>query len=339
MTASRQLDKPELSLAFVAVVSIESLTIGKGEAALKFGLRVPSLRKRSAATSSAKTVVTYPLVAALVKAEDILGKNWVWTPINGMQSRFLADFFRVCRNEVLGIPEIQSIASWSAEEINTFLGRRGFDSQLQPFDSSTFGMASVLDLLVEWVRKGKKTRVKCVLDQQWYDAARLKNGITYLRSSLHPHPIAAIATKTGDVVYMTKLDDAPDGFDLVALAEQLANLSHRVHEFGGLVFPMVDLNQQSEVSWILNMRTSTDDRPEAYISQAVQQTILKMNEKGARVKSASGGGVIVLGTPKEKPDIFIDAPFLVWFKRPLLNKPLFVGYIATEDWKNPGSIH
>ncbi len=43
--------------------------------------------------------------------------------------------------------------------------------------------------------------------------------------------------------------------------------------------------------------------------------------------------------PKETPDMIIDAPFLVWFMRPLLNKPLFVGYIATEDWKNPGSIH
>ena len=291
--------------------------------------------------TSAKTVVTYPIVAALVKAEDILGENRTWVPINGMQSRFLADFFRICRNEGLGIPEIESIASWSADEINTFLRQRGFDIQLQPFDSLTFGIASVLDLLVEWLEKGKKTSVKCVLDQEWYDAARLKNGVEYLLSDIHRHPIAAIATKTGDVVYMTKIDDAPDGFDLVAMAEQLANLSRPVYEFGGLVFPMVDLNQQVDVSWILNMQTFTDDRTEAYISQAVQQTILKMNEKGARAKSAFAGAVTILGTsrPIEKPDMIIDAPFLVWFMRPLLNKPLFVGYIATEDWKNPGSIH
>jgi len=291
--------------------------------------------------------VTYPIVAALVKAEDILGENRTWVPINGMQSRFLADFFRICRNEGLGIPEIESIASWSADEINTFLRQRGFDIQLQPFDSLTFGIArpfgiaSVLDLLVEWLEKGRKTRVKCVLDQEWYDAARLKNGVEYLLSDIHRHPIAAIATKTGDVVYMTKIDDAPDGFDLVAMAEQLANLSRPVYTFGGLVFPMVDLNQQVDVSWILNMQTFTDDRTEAYISQAVQQTILKMNEEGARVKSAFAGSIMLMGTriPKEKPDMIIDAPFLVWFMRPLLNKPLFVGYIATEDWKNPGSIH
>jgi serine protease inhibitor len=94
------------------------------------------------------------------------------------------------------------------------------------------------------------------------------------------------------------------------------------------------------VSWILKMKTYTDDRTEAYISQAIQQTILKMNEEGARAKSAFAG-YMPLGTriPKEKPDMIIDAPFLVWFMRPLLNKPLFVGYIATEDWKNPGSIY
>lgn len=308
---------------------------------MKFGLRVPSLRKRIGARTSSKTIVTYPIVAALVKAEDILGKNRVWTPKNGMQSRFLADFFRMCRHESLGIPEITSIASWSADEINTFLRQRGFDIQLQPFDASTFGFASVLDLLVEWLGKGKKTRVKCVLDQQWYDAARLKNGVQYLRSSIHRHPIAAIATKTRDVVYMTKIDDAPDGFDLVALAEQLTNFSRRVlPEFGGLVFPMVDLNQRSDVSWILNMQTYRDDRTEYSISQAVQQTILKMNEEGARAKSAFAGEVTLLAKiPKELPDMIIDAPFLVWFMRPLLSKPLFVGYIATEVWKNPGSIH
>ena len=139
---------------------------------------------------------------------------------------------------------------------------------------------------------------------------------------------------------MTKIDDAPDGFDLVAMAEQLTNLSRPVSEFGGLVFPMVDLNQQVDVSWILNMQTSTDARTEAYISRAMQQTILKMNEKGARVKSEFVGGVMLgTGSPIEKPDMIIDAPFLVWFMRPLLKKPLFVGYIATEVWKDPGSIH
>ena len=308
---------------------------------MKFGLRVPSLRKRIPTRTSSKTVVTYPIVAALIKAEDILGKNRVWTPKNGMQSRFLADFFQMCRHESLGIPEMTSIASWSADEINTFLRQRGFDIQLLPFDASTFGIASVLDLLLEWLEMGKKTSVKCVLDQQWYDAARLKIGVGYLRSSIHRHPIAAIETKNGDVVYMTKIDDAPDVFDLVAKAEQLTNLSRRVHEYGGLVFPMVDLNQRSDVSWILNMQTSTDDRMPYSISQAVQQTILKMNEEGARAQSAFAAKVYFMAAknPKVKPDMIIDAPFLIWFMRPLLNKPLFVGYIATEVWKNPGSIH
>ncbi len=140
---------------------------------------------------------------------------------------------------------------------------------------------------------------------------------------------------------MTKIDGAPDGFDLVALAEQLTNLSHRVlPEFGGLVFPMVDLNQQSDVSWILNMQTCTDDRTPYSISQAVQQTILKMNEEGSHAQSAFAG-VLTLSAKilEDMPDMIIDAPFLVWFKHPLLNKPLFVGYIATEAWKNPGSIH
>ena len=79
---------------------MNSLTIGKGEDALKFGSTVPSLQKKIAMRTSAKIQMNYPIVAALVKAEDILGNYLACTSKNGMQSRFVADFFRMCATRV-----------------------------------------------------------------------------------------------------------------------------------------------------------------------------------------------------------------------------------------------
>lgn len=286
-----------------------------------------------------KTMVVYPMVSALLKAEDMLGPDRVWKPINETQAHFLTEFFQMCREEAMSLSEIESIASRNIEDINTFLRQRGFTIQLRPLGPDSFGVASVLDLLVSWQEPGAKVRVECIVDHRTYDAVWLGDGIRYSLNSPHPHPIVTIKTQSGDVVHMSKLDHAPEGFELVHLAEQLTPLPNQTRTASSVTFPMVDLNQEVDVSWMGGMQTRDEgDRP-FLIAQALQQTILKMNEQGARAKSASAMGII-LGSAAihSYPIIVIDAPFLLWFTRPNLKKPLFVGYITMADWKNPGSL-
>lgn len=283
------------------------------------------------------TTVTYPIVAALVKAEDILGLDRLWEGINSRQQRFLREFFAVCHNEIAHIPEIESIASWQADEVNAFLRKRGFTIQLDPFDDQTFGVASVLDLLVEWLQKGGAT-VVITDDCRQFPGVRIDvSGVEFYTAPSHAKPIACLKTRSGDEVYMTMLERPPEGFDLVAKAEHLSHTMGFSSKWGGLVFPMVDLDQKVDISWLLDMRTMGDDLQPAWITQALQQTILKMNEVGARAKSAVAIAV-TRGMSVPKPDHIIDRPFLVWFERKGLNKPLFVGHITEDDWKNPGSI-
>lgn len=283
------------------------------------------------------TTVTYPIVAALVKAEDILGLDRIWEAINSTQQRFLKEFFAACRDEVGRIPEIESVASWSVDEINAFLRERGFTIQLDPFDDRTFGVASVLDLLVEWLQKGEAT-VVITDDCRQFPGVRIDvSGVEFYTAPSHANPIACLKTRSGDEVYMTMLEQSPEGFDLVARAEHLSRTMGFNSKWGGLVFPMVDLDQKVDISWLLDMRTMGDDFQPAWITQALQQTILKMNEVGARAKSAVAIAV-TRGMSMPKPDHIINKQFLVWFERKGLNKPLFVGHITEEDWKNPGSI-
>lgn len=284
------------------------------------------------------TVTTYPIVDVFVKAEDFLGSNRVWRPQNEMQAYFLQGFFTVCRNEAR-IPEIESIASWYADEINRFLERRGFSIRLQQFGPDTFGVASVLDLMVEWLRRGVVTKL-VAKDENVYPAVRIdKDAVAFFTAHGHNYPIACPRTKSGDVVYITMLDKPLfSGFEFVARAEEITANLRFCHDYGDLIFPMVDLNQEVDISWLMNMETDAADGRRAWVTQALQQTKLRMNEVGARVESAVAVAITLEMMVMPKPPHTIDRPFLIWFTRDGLSKPLFVGYIGYEDWRNPGSI-
>ena len=294
------------------------------------------------------TCVIYPLTAALVKAEDILGPNRAWHANNATQSLFLEEFFDTAsRKESPSIPEIESIAAWEAETINRFLRERGFEIQLTPFRSSPndkeFGVASVLDLLVTWLEPGNEVPLKVSNTgaisphgEKEYPAVRMVKGISFSSASQHPHPIARLQTQSDDVVYLTRLDTPPKGFDLLHYAKQLSAALTPNYDYAGVVFPMVDLKQTVDISWLIGMQTTADNNKIATISQALQETHFSMDTKGAHAKSAVALGIrLTHAVTRPRPDLIIDGPMLVWCERPHLTQPLFVAHVTQEDWKKP----
>ena len=106
------------------------------------------------------TMVVQPIVAALVKSEDILGKNRTWDAVNDVQQKFLKDFFSR-RKELSGFPEkeLKCWASWVAAELNAILKKERFDIKLEDFAEDEFGVVSILDVLAEWLKEGMKTKL------------------------------------------------------------------------------------------------------------------------------------------------------------------------------------
>ena len=283
-----------------------------------------------------QTMTVYPISKAVQEAENlVLGSNRVWTPVNKNQKTFIGSFLEPCREEV--IPEIQSLASSDANTLNQFLKEKGFSIKLQPFRENEFGVASILDILVEWINTGIATVIHTNGTGREFPGVRIGGGdVIFYSAPSHEHPIACLETKSSDLVYMTMLDDPPEGFALVAKAEELSREKKYSFEFDGLKFPMVNLNQEVDIGWLINMRTIDKAENEVRISQALQQTKLRMNEVGARAESAAAVGLRTLGAPP--PDHTINQPFLIWIERPDLVTPLFVGHITEEDWTNPGDI-
>lgn len=289
------------------------------------------------------TTVVYPIVTALVKAEEIIGPKRDWQTVNPTQALFLKDFFASCREESGSIAEIESIASFTADDINRFLRERGFNIQLAPLRNDDrwkeFGVASVLDLLVKWFKPGNETRLKGV-DKQMYPAVHQGTEVSsFYQADQHGYPIAQLKTTSSDQVYMTKLDNAPADFELLRYARRLASSLKPINDYGGVTFPMVDLKQEVDISWLIDLATISAKGEPVKITQALQETHLAMNEVGARAKSAVAIAVAVAAVYRPaKPELLIDGPFLIWFQRPGLTEPLFVGHITEADWKKPETL-
>ncbi len=179
----------------------------------------------------------YPIVAAVKAADTILGPDREWKPVNETQARFLKEFFAVCRNE--HVPEIESLASWNAEEITDFLAQRGFFISIPGFSPPSFGTASVLDVLVEWVEKGVVTKIKTgFFRRRKFPAVRIAPGyVKFFRVPHHRKPLASVQTKSGDMVYMTMFRKPPEGFDLIAKVQEFSENKRPIDEFLGFIFP------------------------------------------------------------------------------------------------------
>lgn len=294
------------------------------------------------------TQVLLPIVGAVEKADQFLGGHREWRAENEAQRCFLEGVYRPTHTLVPAIPEIESVAGRSAEEINAFLARKGFSIRLDPFaDPRDFGVASVLDVLVEWLKAGEIRTIRT--GGREYPAVRIPAGgrratvVRHFGLPKFPNPIACLTTQSraGDIVCLTVLDAAqvPDLITEGGFPSMVTDTVRFLNEYGGVVFPMVSLDQEVDISWLLGLSTTGADGLPAIVKQAKQQTRFRMNEVGARAESAVALGVMrSMSLQEPKPDLVIDQPFLCWIERPGIPFPLFFGHITPDDWKNPGSL-
>jgi len=280
------------------------------------------------------TLVIWPIIKALCVASQFLSIDpSAWMAVNATQTHFLQHHFSK-RTELskFANDELKAWASWDADELNAILKKEGFAIKLEPFDSKTFGVVSILDLMVEWQYKGEKSTIESNATN--YPGVYMKKGFQTFDSSAHAEPIICITTKSGDKVYMTVADSSVENFELLTLIKHIKAQMHQNYIYDFIEFPMIDLDQTADIAWLLGMELTKN----WYISQALQQTKLKMNEVGAHVKSAVAIAVTLKCCPRPSEGIIINKPFYLWIERPGLTEPLFAGYITQENWKDPQGL-
>jgi hypothetical protein len=282
-----------------------------------------------------ETVVGAPIVGALVAAERFVGSGREWVATNPDQAAFVRVFLATRADlELLSAQELRSWASRDAAELNAILEREGFAIRIPALGPHEFGVLSILDVLVEFVREGERASVTC--DGTTYPAVRLQaTGIVMAAGVDHDEPVVLLATTSGDRICLTVADRRRAGFDLLARIEELrSGLGAIDAPSGSVVFPMVDLSQEVELAWLVGMHTDGDD-PYA-VSYGAQQTKFRMDTRGARVESAAVAAVRVMAAIPR--DLVIDRPFFCWIERGGVRAPILAAYVDQEHWADPGGL-
>jgi len=295
--------------------------------------------------SGTNVYVPTPLIGCFLSAEDpaFLGPNRKWNSINTDQERFLTTAFEPGRNlaQYMRPGELDSVASWECKIVNAFLKKHGFKIQLEEFDDDTFGVASVMKVMDRWIKEGKSTQIDCQ-DGEMREGFEVTAGYEVLLARSHPNPIACITTQNGDRVHFTVAEKKATGFDLLDKITKISSEGEKVGSmFDALQAPMIDLDLESDVSWLLDMWTNSAAGQKARITQALLQTKLKINETGFLCESAASMAV-TLEACYDGPSnpLIIDEPCLFWIERPGLPRtlPIIAAYLDYDVWNSPGEI-
>lgn len=299
-----------------------------------------------------QTLTLLPIVGALKMAYEFKKQaTGPWVCRNEMQEFFLKNIYRQGIEDLARFneDELKFLASFSHIELNHWLKDNGFDIQLDPFKEPTdFGAGTIQDVSVAWKEKAQKLVLMDTTDEsKEYNYVRMSDDHVSFHGTRNP--IAHIETSNGDEVYMMMeerlLEDA--AFGLINIWPDILNVvANRKEEvnYSALKFPMVDINDQPNIEWLKKMYfngvSAIDGMAgEMTVKQALQQTFFKMNEEGARVKSAAVVGMARCASVRmPKPEMVIDKPFYLWISRPGTCLPYFAARIDKDCWKNPGGL-
>ncbi len=299
------------------------------------------------------TICLWPIIAALSKALLFLQLPVApeqFTPVNQVQQMFIESYFTngYDKLKIFDEQELKSWASSNVNELNAILKKEGFTIQLQPFqDEYSFGVVSILDVLVKWLEKGEKSTIN--VDGKTYDSVNMDSGFGVYSSPNYPNPLLCVFTKSGDQVWMTVADEPLEGF---ALLEKINNIEQAIEidHYDRVQFPMIDYDKKVDIKWLEELKMPMPSGAEYFIRQALQQTKFKMNDEGAHVKSAVAIECAIKCCQRKYKSLVIDKPFYLWIERPAqkydpqikqkltLPFPIIAGYFDTDCWKNPGNL-
>lgn len=272
---------------------------------------------------------------ALATLEEVfLGPDTVWRTFNYEQARMFA-WYREHREQLKVLAGLKALASTDYNQLNDFLEKNGFERLFDPFDG--IGAASILDMLIEWLRVYPTTTVEAYDGKTWrefpaftVDAA----GVEVYEVEGFDYPLARLLTTTGDSLWLMMVYQSPaSGLDLASMAMVMARANRSIHPDYtlGAVVPMAELDLKPDLSWLLGASTEDD----WVITQAFQMFKLRITSRGARVKVATGIALERSLSFEPEPLVF-NQPFIGFFtQKGQDDLPLAAFYAAPDVWREP----
>lgn len=289
-------------------------------------------------TSKALDFVTIGYALEAAAAERSVGKDG-WKGLNPEQERFLA-WFAAHKDELSQLTDLTAKVSDNPDELNAKLREHGFPDMFGDLPDDGFGVVSILDMLIEWLEECQVRTlvVRGVGDagvpKQTYPAFEVpRSGTTVYEVNGFTEPLVQLRTKTGHSLWLMKHAEPQSGLDLAELVQTLAEaVQVPTYRYDNVVVPKLELEPEVDVEWLTGLETTDGDW---YVDEAFQLFKLRANEKGARVKVATGLTIRATSIHIEQPYYF-DEPFVGFFTQPGHDRLALAGFWAdTDSWREP----
>ncbi|MGB0522270.1 MAG: serpin family protein [Flammeovirgaceae bacterium] len=224
--------------------------------------------------------------------------------------------------------------STSHEVLNAFLGEQGFDIQLDPLDPDSIGVVAILKLLLQWRETAETTSI--AYEGKTYPAVQMKEHLRFFGSPAIQTPILGIWPQKEDtIVMMVPADARYEGihllFRILEISKEIKGIKMDGYDEFEVSFPMVSLTNEADVQWLINLQKGE----EWFVSQALQENKLRINQHGATAESATA--MVMTRGISEVYEYVIDQPFFFFTLDTKTRFPTFIAYLAPDSWKDPES--
>lgn len=277
------------------------------------------------------------------------GDSRDWTARTPLQAQVLEMYHRAHDRLAAGIPGVSAIVSGSHERLNRALAEHGWSIRLPPFEAPSIGSVSQFRRHVTWLHPGEADEVQSEDYRKTYAAVRLRRGyVTYL-DQRNKFDGLRIQTTGDDAVWLIPYSGPQiDGAHLLSVAAGCV----KVRKEGGYVvepepdgrhngclFPMVDVKHTPNISFMDGMVMRGGGGAElanliaaiatggGVLGSMIQENLLQVDEKGARVESGTAGVVYRSETPT------IRGPFLFVLERDGMID--FTALCAEDSFRDP----
>ncbi|NTW13815.1 MAG: hypothetical protein HGA31_02160 [Candidatus Moranbacteria bacterium] len=272
------------------------------------------------------------IMRALLELERAyLGQGRIWQAKNQPQKRLIA-LYALFRDQLEGLHSLKAKAATDADVLNTFLAENGFGPMFDALNGG-IGVASILDMLIEWVETGEKCDIDSAgtkypgfeIKKDAFEAFEVPGNIA---------PLLRLKTKTGDSLWLHIPNAVPEtAFDMAcSVFDLMRNRKSLAHSYTSVKIPMVDMDIEPDLSFLIGMGTVDESGNEWSVSEAIQRFKLRMNDKGARAKVATG--IVMRGVSFTLKNAYVvDRPFLVWMTQGESTLPLAPTMAGRDSWK------
>lgn len=253
--------------------------------------------------------------------------NRKWQLATELQGNFMERYGRVLDDLAALDQYLEAIATRESSALDRFFHTHGFPGMNVTIPSGGSAVASVFDLLVDWMIPGKKGSLRA--RGAWYTAVSMDRSEHACAYSLeeHSHPLFEISARDGWKVTLVETRRSIEPWRLPEIGKKVLQLSRteiNTDDIEKFEFPFVELSADVDISFIQGMSSGNFT-----IDQAIKKVKLRLDDKGGRVKSVA---VVLMRSPKNENTYTITQPFLVIFHRDDLSFPAFVAHCHPDSW-------